>query len=166
MTPEEMLSAATRARAACWIPAHLWEDALSVGAIAVLEAVASYNPAKNDAPTAWAYAKARWAIKSFVRRETAIAVSYLPEGWDAPDIDRMDAVALEIDLAAALRKLTARERQIFLMDAMGLPRAEISRRCRIFGPHITQAVQVARAKIQAALSKGEDDRDANLIPLS
>ncbi len=158
MTDDEIISMAERVRASCWVPAALWEDALQVAAEAIWRCMtgSSYRPEAQQAkldPAAWYYMKARFALRSWVIRETKQPPPVALAEWDAPADDVLDAVVLSVDLAGALRALTLRQREMFIMAAAGVRRAEMARRFHLFGADLEREIQVATAIVRDLLEE-------------
>lgn len=156
---QELTELAGRVRASVWVPAHLWEDALQVAALEICRVAADGNSWKPEVQTAkrdfgaWAYIKARFALLSWVRKETTHS-SNLPllesDAFTAPA--EMDAVVIRSDLAGVLRSLEPLDREILLMDALGYRRADISHRFRMNSQQLTARIAEVRCAVRTLLA--------------
>lgn len=166
---QELAELAGRVRSSVWVPAHLWEDALQVAAEAICRTASSnsWRPevqtAKRDF-SAWAYIKARYALLSWVRAETAYPTAYsfeeptvpiAPSDWRSDPAlqthDDLDAVIIRSDLAGALRALQPIQRELLLMSALGYRRSEMSHRFRMNATQLKERIDEARAAARSLL---------------
>lgn len=134
------------------------EDAFQTAALAFLQAVRTYDPARGPFP---AYARLRvygalssW-YRSLSRRRARECTAALPCAPDRPDpaaSAALHAAALRADLSPALRALPARERRILLTEAQGLSQSEAARRLGLSQQTVSRLRARALRRLRKRLS--------------
>lgn len=161
MTADEAGNLAKACARSLHVPAQMEEDAIQEALLAWLTV-----PAWNGKGTeqGYIYQRMKWAVASFLR--THIRRTNLDTSWDAsvilfPEADNtFEALgapsepdfAIRVELMDLLdwtfAGMTERDQEVVAMVMAGYPCMNISRRCRILGPHIKQVVARFRAILE------------------
>lgn len=163
VTTDEALNLAKACTRTMHVPDALEEDGIQEALLAWLNA-----PAWNGkgVEQAYVYQRMKWALADFLGhhlRKTQLDMQPLPEdeeckwGGFAPEYhQRIELVSV---INGALAQLSERDRQIVAMAMAGFPYMDISRRCRIIGPHIKQVVLKFRSILEG-INGAEDTQKA------
>ena len=120
------------------VPQPLCEDALSVAALAALEAERCFDPARNVPLGAWMAMRAKWAVKKFLAAEfTRPLFVPLDDGMAAA----ADPFRWIIERDHILTTLDGQDAEFAFLAALGTRQADISKRYKMNSTQISQRLE-------------------------
>lgn len=133
------------------IPAHLADEALSEGYVALTKAALTYKADKKVPEGAWIRRYIQWELTTWQQREYKNNTSEIAESYPTPDLSVLSSVEDRFKLSeviVAAEQLTDQERVALIGEEVyDMTRIQTSKMLHMYGPDVDRLKAQARAKL-------------------